>query len=162
MPIFAISVARWQPSFFEIFQILFFEAFMKTLILLALLSFCQLAFADWSRIAEKSHPEPQQYIDLDSVKQTGPMAIMRRVWELRNYSKPVNGGVRSIKRLSEYDCLNHRHRVIQELWFTDPWAQGQQVATGRKDEADPAWRPIKAKSINKVILDEMCPHENDG
>ncbi len=73
---------------------------MRKLILLALLSFCQLAFADWSRIAEKSHPEPQQYIDLDSVKQTGPMAIMRRVWELRNFSKPVNGGVRSIKRLS--------------------------------------------------------------
>lgn len=135
---------------------------MRTLILLALLSFCQLAFADWSRIAEKSHPEPQQYIDLDSVKQTGPMAIMRRVWELRNFSKSLNGGVRSIKRLSEYDCMNQRHRVIQELWFTDPWAQGESVASGRKDEAEPAWHPVKAKSINKVILDELCPHENDG
>ena len=129
---------------------------MRTLILLALLSFCQLAFADWSRIAEKSHPEPQQYIDLDSVKQTGPMAIMRRVWELRNFSKPVNGGVRSIKRLSEYDCMNQRHRVIQELWFTDPWAQGESVASGRKDEAEPACRTLNSKSINTFMLVEMC------
>ena len=135
---------------------------MRTLIMLALLCFCNQAFADWSRIAEKSHLEPQQYVDLGSVKQTGPMAIMRRVWELRNYSKPVHGGVRSIKRLSEYDCMNHRHRVIQEFWFTDLWAQGENMVTSRKDEVEPAWRPIKAKSVNKVILDEMCPHENDG
>jgi len=96
---------------------------MKTLFLLLLFSFSQAALADWSRVAETSHPEPQQYLDLDSVKQTGPMAIMRRVWELRNYSTPHHDKVRSIKRLSEYDCMDRRHRVVQELWFTDPWAK---------------------------------------
>jgi len=36
------------------------------------------------------------------------------------------------------------------------------VTSGRKDETEPAWHPVKAKSINKLILDELCPHENDG
>ena len=135
---------------------------MKPLFLLLLLSFCQSALADWSRIAEKSHPEPQQYIDLDSVKQTGPMAIMRRVWELRNYSKPVQDGVRSVKRLSEYDCMDRRHRVLQELWFTEQWAKGENVAPGRQDNGEPAWRPIEAKSVNEIIFDEVCPSGNDG
>jgi len=135
---------------------------MKTLFLLLLFSFSQAALADWSRVAETSHPEPQQYLDLDSVKQTGPMAIMRRVWELRNYSTPHHDKVRSIKRLSEYDCMDRRHRVVQELWFTDPWAKGENVPPPLRDDAELAWRPIEPRSINEIILDEMCPHENDG
>ena len=135
---------------------------MKTLFLLLLFSFSQAALADWSRVAETSHPEPQQYLDLDSVKQTGPMAIMRRVWELRNYSTPHHDKVRSIKRLSEYDCMDRRHRVVQELWFTDPWAKGESVPPPLRDDAELAWRPIAPRSINEIILDEMCPHENDG
>ena len=135
---------------------------MKTLFLLLLFSFSQAALADWSRVAETSHPEPQQYLDLDSVKQTGPMAIMRRVWELRNYSTPHHDKVRSIKRLSEYDCMDRRHRVVQELWFTDPWAKGENVPPPLRDDAELAWRPIAPRSINEIILDEMCPHENDG
>jgi len=135
---------------------------MKTLFLLLLFSFSQAALADWSRVAETSHPEPQQYLDLDSVKQTGPMAIMRRVWELRNYSTPHHDKVRSIKRLSEYDCMDRRHRVVQELWFTDPWAKGENVPPLLRDDAELAWRPIAPRSINEIILDEMCPHENDG
>ena len=135
---------------------------MKTLFLLLLFSFSQAALADWSRVAETTHPEPQQYLDLDSVKQTGPMAIMRRVWELRNYSTPHHDKVRSIKRLSEYDCMDRRHRVVQELWFTDPWAKGESVPPPLRDDAELAWRPIAPRSINEIILDEMCPHENDG
>ena len=135
---------------------------MKTLLLFLLLSCCHAASADWSRIAEKSHPEPQQYIDLDSVKQTGPMAIMRRVWELSNYSKPVHDGVQSAKRLSEYDCMDRRHRVLQEVWFAEPWAKGENVTPRRKDNTEPAWRSIEKKSINEIIFDEVCPSGNDG
>ena len=135
---------------------------MKSLFFLLIFSLSQTAFADWSRVGEKSHPEPHHYVDLDSVKQTGPMAIMRRVWELRNFSKPDNNNVKSVKRLSEYDCMDRRHRLIQELWFTEHWAKGDNVVSPVRGDAELAWRPIELKSIDEIILDEMCPHENDG
>jgi len=50
----------------------------------------------------------------------------------------------------------------EELWFTDPWAKGENVPPPLRDDAELAWRPIEPRSINEIILDEMCPHENDG
>ncbi len=135
---------------------------MRTLLFTLLISFSVTALADWLRIEETSHSESQLYIDPDSVKQTGPMAIMRRVSEIRNYAEADSDKVKSVKRLAEYDCMDRRHRVLQESGFTGDWARGEPVNLRGLNNADGQWRPIEAKSTAEIILNELCPQMNDG
>lgn len=134
---------------------------MRTLLLLLLICFSASASADWVRVGETNHPEPQIYIDPDSVKQTGPMAIMRRVMELRNYSKADTDKVKSVKRLAEYDCMDRRHRVLQEFGYSADWAKGESIDLRGIDNPDRQWQAIKAGSVAEGIFVELCPQMND-
>lgn len=135
---------------------------MRTLLFVLLISVSVTALADWLPIEKASDLESQLYIDPDSVKQTGPMAIMRRIWELKNYAVADNDMVKSVKRLAEYDCMDRRYRVLQESGFSGDLAEGEPVNLRGLDNADGQWRPIQSGSTAEIILDELCPHLNDG
>ena len=135
---------------------------MKTVLFTLLISVSITAMADWIRIEEENHLEDQLYIDPESVKQTGPMAIMRRVWELQNYAVKRIDLVKSVKRFTEYDCMNRQYRVLQEFRFTESHAKGEEVNFRALDDADKKWQSIQSGSAAEIILNELCPHVNDG
>ena len=100
---------------------------MRHSLLLLLLLFHGHAIADWARIDNGRQANVEKYVDLDTIKQTGPMAIMRQVWEVSNYLFPDKTDVLSVKILMEYDCQNTQSRMIKEFWYSKLWAKGSDI-----------------------------------
>lgn len=135
---------------------------MRQLMPLLLLTICVNAFAEWVKVGDTHQLGFEKYIDPDNVKQTGPMAIMRQVWEIGNYSQPTKDGVVSVQTLVEYNCQTRELRVVKEQWFTEAWAKGKEVTAANLNQAVSAWSPITPNSVGAVIIDMACPDGRDG
>ena len=128
---------------------------------------CLSASAEWIRIGEKTHTTVEKYIDNETVRQSGPMAIMRQVWELDHYSIGEKDKAKSVKILAEYDCKDRRRRVLTELRFSELWATGESLVPSTQHDkgqhTERAWTKIEPQSISEIIIDEICPHDStDG
>ena len=130
---------------------------MRKLLPLLLLAICVNAFAEWVKVGNTRHLKFEKYIDPDNVKQTGPMAIMRQVWEIGNYLEPTKHGVVSVKTLAEYNCQTRELRVVKELWFAEAWAKGKEITPAHLNQAASAWSAITANSVGAAIIDVVCP-----
>ena len=65
---------------------------MRKFLALILLTVSATAFADWVKVGDTRPLKFEKYIDPDNIKQTGPMAIMRQVWEIGNYFEATKIG----------------------------------------------------------------------
>jgi hypothetical protein len=120
------------------------------------------ASAEWVKVGDTRALKFEKYIDPDTVKQSGPMAIMRQVWELGNLLEPGNAGTRSVKTLAEYDCQNRKLRVLKERWFDQPWAKGKELTPADLNKAASEWSAITPNSVGAAIIDIVCPGGEDG
>jgi hypothetical protein len=120
------------------------------------------ASAEWVKVGDTRALKFEKYIDPDTVKQSGPMAIMRQVWELGNLLEPGNAGTRSVKTLAEYDCQNRKLRVLKEQWFDQPWAKGKELTPADLNKAASDWSAITPNSVGAAIIDIVCPGGEDG
>ena len=134
---------------------------MRKLLPLLLLTICVNAFAEWVRVGSTRQLGFEKYIDPDNVKQTGPMAIMRQVWEIGNYLEPTKDGVVSVKTLAEYNCQTRELRVVKEQWFTGAWAKGKETTPTSLNQEVSAWSPITPNSVGEAIIDIVCPGGKD-
>jgi hypothetical protein len=135
---------------------------MRKLLPLILLPLCLNAAAEWVKVGDTRQLKFEKYIDPDDIKQSGPMAIMRQVWEIRNNLEPGSDRVASVKTLAEYDCQNRQLRVQKEFWFTEPWAKGKDVTPAHLNQAPSDWSAITPNSTGGAIIDIVCPSGNDG
>ena len=135
---------------------------MRTLLALLLLSFCVAASAEWVRVGDARLATLEKYIDPDNVKQTGPMAIMRQLWEISNFTEPEKDGALSAKILAEYDCQNRRYRTLEQHRFTEAWARGRQLKPPDLNQTATAWSAITPSSINAAVIDIVCPGGDDS
>ncbi len=135
---------------------------MRKLLPLMLLPVSVLASAEWERVGDMRQLPFEKYIDPDNVKQSGPMAIMRQVWEISNYLQPSHDRGASLKTLAEYDCQNRRLRVLKEFWFAEPWARGKELTPPEMNQAAGDWTPIQPGSVSEAIIDIVCPSGDDG
>ena len=135
---------------------------MQKLLPLILLPLCITSSAEWVRVRPAHPHKGEQYIDPDQVKQSGPMAIMRQVWEMKNYPEPAKGDTASVKTLVEYNCQNRQLRVLKELLFTEPWAKGKETSPPATEQAAGGWTPITPGSSGEAIIDIVCPSGEDG
>jgi hypothetical protein len=120
------------------------------------------ASAEWVRVGDTRQLKIEKYIDPDTVKQSGPMAIMRQVWELENFLEPTKERIASVKILTEYDCQNRQLRVLKEFWFSETWAKGKELAPLDVDQAASDWNQIEANSVSAAIIDIVCPGGEGG
>jgi hypothetical protein len=135
---------------------------MRKLLPLLLLMLCMTSSAEWVRVGGAHPLKFEQYIDPDNVKQSGPMAIMRQVWEMKNYPEPAKDSGASIKTLVEYNCQNRQLRVLKEFLFTEPWAKGKEISPPATDQAAGGWTQITPGSSGEAIIDIVCPSGEDG
>jgi hypothetical protein len=135
---------------------------MRKLLPFIFLSVCSTASADWVKVGDTRVLKFEKYIDPDNVKQSGPMAIMRQVWEIANFLEPGNEGTRSVKSLAEYDCQNRKLRVLREQWFDQPWAKGKEITPADLNKAASEWSSITPNSVGAAIIDIVCPGGEDG
>ncbi len=135
---------------------------MRKLLPVILLSVCATASADWVRVDATPGLKFEKYIDPDHVKQSGPMAIMRQVWEIDNYLEPTKDRIVSVKTLAEYDCQNRQLRVLKEFWFAEPWAKGRDLTPADMNQAVSHWTPVTSNSVGEAIINMVCPGGEDG
>ena len=132
---------------------------MKKLFLLILVFTSAPASAEWLKIKGKADSSPGKFIDVETIRQTGPMNTMRRVWEIDHLAEPDSNGALSIKNYVEYDCKDHRVRMLEESSFTEYWAKGQNLASRVHDSKSAKWRAIGKRSVGEIVFRRVCPHD---
>ena len=137
-----------------------FQFNMKKLFPLLLLFMSATASAEWVKINGAAGTSAEKFIDTETMRQTGPMNTMRRVWEISNLAKGAANKVLSIKSHVEYDCKDRRVRVLEDSYFSEHWAKGEDVAGMAPDIKSRDWSGIVKGSIHETIFNRVCP--NDG
>ncbi len=135
---------------------------MRQLLPLVPLFVSVLACAEWVRVGDMNSPEIEKHIDPDNVRQSGPMAIMRQIWEIDHDSSLKKYGVASVKALVEYDCQNRQRRLLKQFWFSEPWAKGQELPPPQMHQAEGGWSPIMPRSAGETVIGMVCPSGEDG
>lgn len=117
--------------------------------------------AEWQVLSDGGAQDFQQYIDLQNVKQTGPMAIYRQVQVLSQGRAVEVNGVLSTLALYEYDCMNTKFRVLQTSGFNKQWAEGQSM-TLSESSASAKWLSLPMQALGKKTFDLLCPDGKDN
>ena len=115
------------------------------------------AHAEWTAVATHSPNDHSHFIQLDTVKQTGPMSIYRQVEELVQTSQGDGDKGLSQLTLTEYDCMNAKVRGLSVTQFAKPWAQGDKVHTTVMEPSQREWRSLDAHPYGAEILAMVCP-----
>ena len=118
---------------------------------------CTTAGAEWKKIANGNGQESEQYIEMDSVKQTGPMAIYRQVNVLSQGGALLAEGVSSKLSLHEYDCMNSKFRVLKISAYIETWAAGDKVVLQSHTQTSKNWQDLPPKSLGQITLSMICP-----
>ena len=117
--------------------------------------------AEWQILSDGVSHEPQQYIDLHSVKQAGPMAIYRQVQVLSQGAAVSTPGVLSTLLLYEYDCMNTKFRLLEVTGFSMQWAKGQAM-TLSVPSSPTKWLPLPLQALGQKTFDLLCPDGKDN
>ena len=119
-------------------------------------------FSEWSKLAnpisqakQQDEQFSEQFIDIDTVKQTGPMAIYRQVMILSQGARTPRGVMSSLS-LYEYDCMNTKLRIINTTSFTEEWAKGEIVALPPAPHLR-EWSDLPRTVLGKQTFDMLCP-----
>ena len=119
-------------------------------------------FSEWSKLAnpisqakQKDEQFSEKFIDMDTVKQTGPMAIYRQVMILSQGARTPQGVISS-QTLYEYDCMNTKLRIINTTSFTEEWAKGEIVALPPAPNLR-EWGNLPRTVLGKQTFDMLCP-----
>ena len=120
-----------------------------------------LVMAEWQLLSEANPQESEQYVDLQDVKQTGPMAIYRQVRVLTQGAAVAANGVLSTLALYEYDCMNTKFRLLQTSGFSRLWAEGESMTVSASSGPD-RWLPLSAQALGQKTFDLLCPDGKDN
>ena len=132
---------------------------MKKLVLVFLFFVTASACAEWLKIEGTADGSPEKFIDTETIRQTGPMNTMRRIWELNHLAVRASDKALSIKNSVEYDCKDRRVRVLEESSFSEHWAQGENLASAVHDSQLVKWNVIGKRSASETIFKRVCPHD---
>lgn len=113
--------------------------------------------ADWTMVAAGNILEPDQYVETNSVKQTGPMAIYRQVNVLSQGPGLRVKDISSRLSLYEYDCMNRKLRVLQSSEFSGAWATGEKVVSQTTSLGLKEWHVLPPHALGQTTFDMLCP-----
>ena len=118
-------------------------------------------FAEWERVGEERASSLEYYLDMQSVKQTGPMSIYRQVKVLIQGPAIKSQSLESAISLNEYDCMNAKLRVLQTTGFTQPWGNGDKVALSTPSSQTNEWQALPETPFGQQTVDLLCPSGKD-
>jgi hypothetical protein len=117
--------------------------------------------AEWERVGEERASTLEHYLDMQSVKQTGPMSIYRQVKVLIQAPAFKSQSLESAISLNEYDCMNAKLRVLQTTGFTQPWGNGDKVALSTLSSQTNEWQALPETPFGQHTVDLLCPSGKD-
>jgi len=117
--------------------------------------------AKWEKVSEGNATSPEQYIELDTVKQTGPMSIYRQV-KVLSQGATLNANIVSSKvELFEYDCMSSKLRLLKEYAYSKYWATGDEQEIVLTASFANDWRDLPKNSLGQQTFDMLCPSGKD-
>ena len=114
-------------------------------------------FAQWQRITEANAKELEHHVDMQSVKQAGPMSIYRQINVLSQGTAFKQQSLASTLSLYEYDCMNAKLRVLQVTGFSQAWGAGDKVLVTLPASSANAWQALPDTPLGQQTLDLLCP-----
>ena len=130
-------------------------------IALYLVLFGSVAIAEWTKVSNDLSNESGHYIDQDSVKQAGPMAIYRQVKVLSQDPLVLNQGIRSKLSIYEYDCMNTKFRLLEAFGFSAAWAKGEKIELQPTESNSRQWQDLPIHALGQVTFNMLCPSGKD-
>jgi hypothetical protein len=118
-------------------------------------------FAEWQRITDEHAKELEHYLDMQSVKQAGPMSIYRQINVLSQGPSLKQQSFESTISLHEYDCMNAKLRVLQVAGFSQAWGAGDKVLVALPASSANAWQSLPDTSLGQQTVDLLCPSGKD-
>jgi hypothetical protein len=131
-------------------------------ILIILTSVCPSANAKWEKVSEADVSTAEKYIDMESVKQAGPMSIYRQVKILSQGPALNDKGFNSKIEIYEYDCMTNKLRILQELGYSKLWATGDASVIPVEQQAVREWHELPKSSIGLQTFNFLCPSGKDN
>ena len=122
---------------------------------------CTSVSAEWQRLPDEKAKDQEHYVDLQSVKQTGPMSIYRQIQVLSQGASLKSQSFASTNSLHEYDCMNAKWRVLQTVGFTQPWGNGDKVLLSSSSSQAKEWQALPETPLGQQTLDLLCPSGKD-
>ena len=126
-----------------------------------LVSVSSSALAEWQRLSGEQSNGRQLFMDPQSVKQAGPMAIYRQVLVLSQGPDLLAPTAASTVTLYEYDCVSFRARVLRVMGFDQPWAAGNALTSPSPSAAAAEWHTPAEASLAGPMIDALCPRGDD-
>ena len=117
--------------------------------------------AEWQRLSGKQSSDGELFMDPQSVKQAGPMAIYRQVQVLSQGPNLLAPTAASVVTLYEYDCVSFRARVLRVVGFDEPWAAGNTLKSPLPSAAAAQWHTPAEASLAEPMVDALCPRGDD-
>lgn len=117
--------------------------------------------AKWEKVSEGNATSPEQYIELDTVKQSGPMSIYRQV-KVLSQDAALNAKIMSSKvELFEYDCMSSKLRLLKEYAYSKYWAAGDEQEIALTASIVHEWEELPKNSLGQQTFDMLCPSGKD-
>ena len=117
--------------------------------------------AEWQSLSGKQSEGRDLFMDPQSVKQAGPMAIYRQVLVLSQGPDLLAPTAASTVTLYEYDCVSFRARVLGVVGFDKPWATGNTLKLPSPSAAAAQWHTPAEASLAEPMVDALCPRGDD-
>jgi hypothetical protein len=114
-------------------------------------------FAEWLKLSDEKVLVSGYYIQTESVKQTGPMAIYRQVQVLHQNPLVTDKAFLSKLYLYEYDCMNKKFRLLRATGFGQAWAQGAESELLTIASAGRDWTELPDGDLGQITFDYLCP-----
>ncbi|MBL1179390.1 hypothetical protein [Pantanalinema sp. GBBB05] len=91
---------------------------------------------NWQMIAQSTDHQQVQYVDLDSIAQTGPIVRLQTYW--MDQQQPES----KTYALAEYHCDRQQFRDL--------------ALNGKQHQGN--WQTIQADPLNAAVMDYVCGH----
>lgn len=118
------------------------------------------ARAEWLKLVEGQPLTFDVHMDMDTVKQTGPMSIYRQARVLSQGPGLRDKGIASKVDLSEYDCMNGKRRIVSSSVFAKPWAEGESTQIAMTDPSLTEWHDMP-QPLGQHTISLLCPSGKD-
>ena len=129
--------------------------------LLMLASVNSSVYAAWEKVSEANAADPEMYIEMESVKQAGPMSIYRQVKVLSQGPSQKVTRMGSKVELYEYDCMNSKLRILQVSGYSQAWATGEAVDAPPLNAVMREWQELPKSQLGQATLNTLCPSGKD-
>ena len=130
-------------------------------ILLMLASVNSSVYATWEKVSEANAADPEMYIEMESVKQAGPMSIYRQVKVLSQGPALNVNRMGSKVELYEYDCMNSKLRILQVSGYSQAWATGEAADAPPLNAVMREWQDLPKSQLGQATLNTLCPSGKD-